>query len=262
MNTQCLASMFLSLALLAAPALAQDAGSSPAVMPVVADDDTPASNNLYRIDLLVFENTDPQAEASEQWQPPKELPVPARLHLLQDPAPVEPGAELAARNSNDRTPYLRLRDGNPVISAGADRMRRSRYYRVLVSASWYQRIANNDPAEAVVIRGGNLHGQHYELEGTLQLWRETWLHAKPQLWLTRFGNGTDALNKWPALPVLPGSAAGKPDANEVPQRIVYMSQDRRLRSNEIHYIDSPLFGVVIRISPAEPVASAPATPGH
>lgn len=38
----------------------------------------------------------------------------------------------------------------------------------------------------------------------------------------------------------------------LPSRIVTMTQQRRMRSEELHYIDHPLFGLLIKITPYEP----------
>ncbi|WP_347329606.1 CsiV family protein [Marinimicrobium locisalis] len=38
----------------------------------------------------------------------------------------------------------------------------------------------------------------------------------------------------------------------LPSRIATMTQRRRMRSNELHYIDHPLFGLLIKITPYEP----------
>ncbi|WP_027330930.1 CsiV family protein [Marinimicrobium agarilyticum] len=40
----------------------------------------------------------------------------------------------------------------------------------------------------------------------------------------------------------------------LPSRIVTMTQQRRMRSEELHYIDHPLFGLLIKIIPYEPEA--------
>ncbi len=300
-----------------------------------AEADSP-DDSRYRVELLLFANSNPLDEAIEQWFPPRALPVPENLQTLMpalpesavDPEELEtddnsPSAD-AASGLNANTiqkepaviePFTELTDISPDFEQAADRMRRSRYYRVLKLTAWEQALPQGADPVAVVIRGGELFGQHHELEGTISLRRERYLHAHARLWLSRFTEYTGESNEgdWPALPLLPtppereiaseaneeeNSAEPNNDTPEKtvtetpqddsdmamnaivnegtaedsmpydvmpydewaeydwfaparPDRIVLLDQSRRLRSNELHYIDHPLLGVILRIVPIE-----------
>ncbi|HEY9035935.1 MAG TPA: CsiV family protein [Pseudomonadales bacterium] len=277
-------------------------------------EDASPNNTLYRVELLVFANSNPADEASEQWFPPRTLPVPERLQVLlpawtAEPAMTEAAAPMATPPSTapaDDPPFTEMAITSADLLQAADRIRRSRYYRLLTMTAWEQPMLRDEKPVAIVIRGGEVFGQHHELEGTLSLRRERYLHAHVQLWLSRFSDYTGELQDedWPALPLLPKPPARMTPADvdtesaldlaadtaqteadtalssemtasdaasesleenlaldewaeydwftpARPDRIVLMDQTRRLRSNELHYIDHPLLGVILRISPAE-----------
>ena len=46
----------------------------------------------------------------------------------------------------------------------------------------------------------------------------------------------------------PGSASAQDDSPTT-GRVAYLNEKRRLRSGEVHYLDHPLIGVMLRISP-------------
>ena len=64
----------------------------------------------------------------------------------------------------------------------------------------------------------------------------------PQEALVEFpGTDMSIEDNAPSQPVIPVGA-------EPVERIVVMSEERRMRSDELHYIDNPLFGLLIMIS--------------
>ncbi len=65
-----------------------------------------------------------------------------------------------------------------------------------------------------------------ELRGTLTLSRARFLHLEPSLWLTK-------------------------ETDEGQRYHVDINQHRRMRSERLHYLDHPLFGVLIRLDPRD-----------
>lgn len=93
----------------------------------------------------------------------------------------------------------------------------------------------------------------------------------------RIETGTRPLNPTPAFTDLPFTDPGyetpEPSTEQPPASQylrVQLNQPRRMRSGELHYLDHPMFGLLIRITPYElPVAEAvfppellPASPGN
>ncbi len=117
-----------------------------------------------------------------------------------------------------------------------------------------------------------------QIEGTLRLILSRYLHIETDLLLKEPLDGQPMYNdaqqanvvifSEPAMPAsgAPGRAA-QPDlfamaqenAAQAPYRVYFMHQSRRMRSGELHYLDHPLFGMLIKVTPFQPqVAQAEA----
>ncbi|MDQ2075587.1 CsiV family protein [Marinimicrobium sp. ABcell2] len=183
-----------------------------------------------------------------------------------------------------RDPYYQLPSAERQLNRHANALRRQGGHRVLFHEAWRQPFTANRETPALIIAGGDIYGSHYELEGSIRLTLSRYLHLNTNLWLTRFEPNTgQAPGSWPQLPNRPGqrvaevpsvvnsglaspfntrdnNAWGLALLNDaslpeflrepyLPTRIVTMDQQRRMRSEELHYLDHPLMGLLIRITP-------------
>lgn len=186
----------------------------------------------------------------------------------------------------ERTPFYKLPPGERRLNNHAHAMDRQSAYRVLFHEAWRQPVLEQQRAPALLIHGGEQFGEHYELEGSITLSVARYLHLHTRLWHTEFEpNFGQPRGTWPELPRRPNNRAlpdTDPDANQwqrpwdssrssawdlslnthsshqdflqedyLPSRIVALTQQRRMRSRELHYIDHPLFGMLIEITPYE-----------
>lgn len=100
----------------------------------------------------------------------------------------------------------------------------------------------------------------WEMQTDLRIWLASWLHMETQTTLRRLGQKVP-----PAIDASAGeiaevtSAELEPsgslvaEADSVPYLYSYhMDQFRRVRSEEIHYFDHPLMGVIVQIRPYTP----------
>jgi len=152
-------------------------------------------------------------------------------------------------------------------------------FRQLLHQAWRQPIGKRNQAESLLIRGGDSFDSHYELEGYINLSVERYLHINTDLWLSTFvSNVGREQEPWPILPKAPLSSVAKTNipttdifaggdnysnsyienpfldisSNQYSvDRTIALRQHRRMRSNELHYIDHPLMGVLIKITPYE-----------
>lgn len=141
-------------------------------------------------------------------------------------------------------------------------LRRSSRYDVLDHLSWIQPI-NSEPTP-VLVQAGQRYDDRYELEGTLSIYRSRFLHVQTDLWYTLFEpRGTSGALPNAFQSTLPDEVLKEyADLVEVerqrgqyyPARSHVMKQSRRMRSDELHYIDHPLFGVIVRINRFQPEA--------
>ncbi|MEM8499074.1 MAG: CsiV family protein [Pseudomonadota bacterium] len=158
------------------------------------------------------------------------------------------------------------------------KIERARDQRVLFSRRWEQGLLDKENAPYIYIRGGDRAGPHRELEGSLQISVERYLHVKSKLWLTRFKSADsvaadvfdtntasmevdsdiflDDLEPF-ALPEPPFQSTTDLGPSIPIEHVFLFDQERRLRSKETHYLDHPLLGMLIRIEPLPDEARSP-----
>lgn len=269
--------------------------------PLVLAQDDPT---WYQVEVVIFERTG-AGNSAESWPRNIQLRYPFNWEELKDPE--EPGAllpdmEPGQTGSSDgtslapeegplkvdltRRPYFYLPESERTLNRHANALSRQSGYEVLFHEAWRQPTVEQQVAPALLITGGELFGDHYELEGSITLSVSRYLHLHTRLWLTEFEpNFGQPPGAWPELPRRPNlqteerstptSSWGDPWAesrsgftwdtslNEtssrpnflgedfLPSRIATMTQQRRMRSRELHYLDHPLFGLLIEVTPYE-----------
>lgn len=186
-----------------------------------------SASELYKVELLVFANENSLSTDEEFW--PDFTPVDTSGAIFPrnwDGYPLEAFEELPR---ND----LRL-------SGDATRLARSGSHRVLYHGGWLQAIGGPSQARSVRIKAST---DSYELDGSISIYRNRYLHAQPNLQLS-----SHAL-------VPQRVSAEQTDQTAMPSEYrprAWMLQDaRRMRSDEIHYIDHPHMGILMVIRPVE-----------
>lgn len=147
---------------------------------------------------------------------------------------------------------------NPQLSRIAGSLRRSTNYRLLEHLAWRQPL--DESGFPVLIQGGERYNDVYELDGTITVSRSRFLHAQVNLWFTefapmrpsrRFGRANRdvpdvdqaMLDRYPEL-----VAWAEQRDTRAPIHTHLLSQSRRMRSDTVHFIDHPFFGVVIKVT--------------
>ena len=136
-------------------------------------------------------------------------------------------------------------------------LRRSSLFTVLSHQSWVQPIGG-EPTP-VMIQAGQRYDDRFEVEGTLSFTRFRFLHLQTNLWYTVFEPRVH--ESTPFLDEFQSNLSDEillqhPELVKVERergshfaaRTHLMFQSRRMRSDELHYIDHPLFGIVVRIN--------------
>jgi hypothetical protein len=198
-----------------------------------------------------------------------------------------------------RDAYYFLPDTDKKLLRYSNALKRDTRYRVLFHQAWRQFIGDQKKAPALLIYGGNSYGNHHELEGSITISVAQYLQIQTRLWLSQFElNYGQTPGDWPSLPRMPNVlraeilAASQEPNKEVSQfdqwslknpstltttpstnetlanlsdpyltkRIVLMEQERHMRSSELHYLDHPLFGLIIEITPYNLPAENPGNP--
>jgi hypothetical protein len=271
----------------------------------------------YKVEVCIFENTPSDTQNIEQWPRDIELSYPAPLVTLNAPPSETPIAEehtSTANNPSVTDSSNQLQKVNPTVelqaftlmassqrdlNSAVARIERNPSMKILFHESWVQPIDEQNKAMNIALHGGRSYDDHFELEGSIRLSRERYLHIETNLWLNRFTiNMGQEIEPWPILPALPyspihaettGFSASadtvetleQNDFNKtaesagfklndlqefgsqfhaflekryVTDRVVSMRQHRKMRSSELHYLDHPLLGLLIQITPYEPPA--------
>ncbi len=160
-------------------------------------------------------------------------------------------------------PFQRLEDSAKQLRPALQHLRRIDRYKPLFHEAWQQPLESRRRSPDILITGGEEYGSHFELEGTVKISVERYLHIDTDLWLHRFlpNFGQQSTFQVPELPSRAGSDLTSADSyspfsfivNEPysVSRTVTLRQSRRMRSGEIHYLDHPLFGVIVLVTPLE-----------
>lgn len=211
-----------------------------AVSHAQTDTDAPQNHErVYQVELIVFSR--PEVNPQETWPTDVKLNYPENLVSLKTDSSFEGFNILPA---NERT-----------LNAQAATLARSGTYSVLYHQAWRQTIYARKTH--IFISGGKSIGGHQELEGSIALSVGQYLKIQTNLWLSQFAPaGTNVTEVWPSLPQLPFADTGASDKTQdyLIKRIVKVAQERSMRSNEVHYIDHPLLGIVVKIIPYEATA--------
>lgn len=179
-------------------------------------------------------------------------------------------------------PFRTVSSADLTLRTQARRMRNSRNYRVLLHEGWRQPIGAASTARAVAISGGQHRGDYPELQGSVSMRAGRYLHVSTALWLNTDSPLVPEQSPPPMHPVVrntepwqfkvdpsqldlsqqflfsasPGidsaylyfsTADAGERFGEYPFRGAVMLEDeRRMRSGEQHFLDHPLFGLLIK----------------
>lgn len=162
-------------------------------------------------------------------------------------------------------------------------MQKTGRYRVLFHEAWVQPIGPLSQSLPIVLDRSGDEMQWPELQGTITLYLSRYLHLETNLWLNTDGEYLHSTWSMPPPPLGPRSVIveesipNEPDPvasvnvydlhiqpeplgleEEIEEQLgpvypfrhaVLLQQKRRMRSGEVHYIDHPMLGVIVKITP-------------
>lgn len=208
----------------------------------------------YQIEVIIFDRLTPDA-GGEQW---RDTP----FILPEDP--VDPRAVEAPAEALQPTPYRLLPPARHRLGGIHDFFRRMAEYQPLLHLSWQQPAATGRQARHVRLRHPapadatapataepmfieQLIRSRPEIDGAIRIRGGFYLHA--DIDLSRFRVIPPA-NK--ILPVPPVDEAAGPEATQKTR--LELKETRRIKLNEIHYFDHPMYGVILQVSRLNPEA--------
>jgi hypothetical protein len=159
---------------------------------------------------------------------------------------------------------------------------------ILFHGAWRQSLTQNLDQKtdtgtvSLLIHGGETFDDHNELEGSISLSLQRYLHITTNLWLTHFVPASASastvepikptepvtVENWPTLPTFPLQKLMTTDTSNTAvtekkyqvDEIITNKQSRRMRSYETHYIDHPRFGILVRFIPLDTNTLLPIPP--
>ncbi|TGN42001.1 5'-methylthioadenosine phosphorylase [Marinobacter confluentis] len=249
---------------------------------------TPAQQALaqdfYRAEFVILERKVEPADINEKMA--------GRV-----PEPPAPGVEEILRhtseNGDTRTTLKLVPQSELHLNSAAERLERSGRYRVLLAEGWYQGFPPDFEGEPLWVTIGDWlpEAKHTDVQGTITIDRQRYLHVDVQLnhWVPKSSTdnllGLDLNAETPSRPrppvqaLVPGSSQlDSAEPNSAPglattaqgeqpliaglnwpraELLTWIQETRRMRSEEVHFLDSPTLGVLIFFKKIEPEDAAP-----
>ena len=199
-----------------------------------------AEVSWYKVEVIVFANLDESTIDDEKWQPITEVPQ-------------RKSVALKAPSAEQTVPYSLIPRSQLNLTSDKQHLSRSGKYKILYHSGWVQPVTETQKPFPVRITAGEIMDNGmYELDGYVAVGRGRYLHFRPDLYFSRKVQKAPAMPE--ALPVDTNASAALPALQfpELPEILtVNLNQARRMRSEELHYIDHPLFGVMVEILPMD-----------
>ncbi|UTW04845.1 hypothetical protein KDX31_07560 [Amphritea atlantica] len=224
-----------------------------------------ADTSDYKVELLIFSHKSSDALSDEIWPDIDSIPQRRSRSLKYN------------QQGQNSAYFTRLPKSALSLSNKQASLRRSSLYRVLFHEAWIQPIGETKGEHVVRLNGGEiLDNGLYELDGYISIDKARYLHFRSDLFHSRRLSPEESLmllkpSPGPTLTTntetSPETITGMPvtqlqdsstngnrylTQTRIPDFItVEMESARRMRRNELHYLDHPLFGMLVMISPAE-----------
>jgi hypothetical protein len=195
---------------------------------------TNAGEKWYRVEILVIEAKDKSALA-EEW-------------------PLEPGkpslSNSVSLNSDLQTDFDQL--PNNQLTLGNAKKRLQQNYRLIMHKGWRQKLADRENAPKIHLHGGQIYNtDDEEVDGIIKLSAGRYIHVDADLLFhkpMRIVSGTEDPNSTARFAEVANRQNWQNDPSARLQAF-RLKETSRLKADEVHYIDHPLYGIIIVVSP-------------
>lgn len=133
----------------------------------------------YQVEVVIFSQQDLFRE--EKHRTDHQLSYPDHWVNLYDPA-ISQNTE----TTNLEEPYTPLPTDLLKLLPDSRALARAPGYRVLYHSAWRQEGLDHKNSPWVLVQGGDQFGAHHELEGSLRLVKNRYLHIQANLWKAKF----------------------------------------------------------------------------
>ena len=235
----------------------------------------PAAADWYQVEVIVFRNIHPETDG-EFWDANPGLPEREGSIQLLD---YEPAGVVGGTVPPAPVPYQALPEARYRLDGVERALKQSPEYRPLLHVAWQQPARGADRSRSVhldfpqttatsVAETGIsaeapapqlLQVPDPVLDGTVRLRVGRFLHVDVDM--AYFPEQMPAAAGPPPVPPAPSPAQHSIRLPEpVPADYVRLRHSRKILLNELHYIDHPLFGIVVQVTRMQLPDTLPATP--
>lgn len=196
----------------------------------------------YQFEVIIFERINKGAGSTESWS--LDPGTPSRLDAR--PMRLRP-----AKAGGQDGAYKTLPKSAWRLMEVEQRLRRSRNYRPHVHLAWRQPVGRPDQAQKLHLEMYDRKDAKYpveglpKLEGTLKVGVKRYLHFEVDLLLRRLR----------AQDAAAAESADEPWSGGL--RSFRLQTSRRMRSGKLHYLDHPVFGVLVLANRYTPAKAEP-----
>ena len=181
------------------------------------------AENWYRVELIVFENLYPISDG-ERWDKYPGLPDTENSVKL-----------LEADQEDSQTAFQTLDKSKLTLTGSYSTLRKSSQYRPLGYLGWQQPALEASEAQSVHVNMVNENNESIVL-GNINIRSSLYLHVDLDLAYSINGESLADLEEL-------GPVIVEEDSNFVTR----LTETRRIKLNDIHYFDHPLFGAIVRV---------------
>ena len=229
---------------------------------VLAGFSAPALADWYQVEVILFKYIKPDAD-NEWWYENPGLPGRGQtIELIRDTADPVAGEAVDPVDEADLMPYLALSEDRYRLAVVNRVLELSREYRPLLHVAWQQpgldsrniRAIHLDntqfeekPAEQTEPEPGEAWDEPEYIapvkiyDGIFRLRKSRYLHVDVD-----FAYFPELME----LPI-PGSPEGNAGNDRPSAGYVRLTQSRRIKTEELHYFDHPLFGLIVQVNRIE-----------
>jgi len=219
-----------------------------------ADDDEGIIAKLiqYDVEVIIFEDAHARYINSEDWPREVVTDTPVEEEIAEPPENLDTLSidEINAIDETDTTSFKNIKP--EILNKEYKRINASSNYNVLFYGSWRQPGLDAKKAFEIDIQQlNNIHPVSSEnnITGTFKLVLARYLHIYSKLNYQRKIEQTDIGNNTENPETIPLLAENTLQTQEYKNYPI--TNHRRMRSKELHYLDHPLVGMLIQINPAK-----------
>jgi len=142
------------------------------------------------------------------------------------------------------------------LSEEVSKIARSRDFRVIGTKSWFQTVKNIDRAQHIFIDSNFFKGTR--IFGFLKLYKERFLHFNLNLYLSELDPSKEQIENLISGKNFFGDDQQIDLFEEKNQSLLFQVQhSKKFRSGELHYVDHPKFGMLIKLTKAQQESFSP-----